>query len=201
MVINRTFFTFDGQKDYIYCLLLLIVCGIAGLLHSNVEPTLIKSMITTLKHRGPDDEGYLLVNINDKLFEERAGDNSKVILKHIDEPVNFEVNLAFGHRRLSILDVSPLGHQPMKYEKDDKIVWIVHNGEVYNYLEIKNELMEKGYEFKTNTDTEVILASYLEWGFDCVERFNGMWAFVVYDPDKNIPVSYTHLTLPTTERV
>jgi asparagine synthase (glutamine-hydrolysing) len=162
------------------------MCGIVGIFKDKIESKWIKLMANTIKHRGPDDEGYLLVNTKNKLFEERAGDDSKVTLKHIDEPVNFNVDLALGHRRLSILDISPAGHQPMKYERDDKVVWIVYNGEVYNYLELKSELIERGYEFKTNTDTEVILASYLEWGFDCVKRFNGMWAFVIYDPDKNI---------------
>lgn len=65
-------------------------------------------------------------------------------------------------------------------------VWIVFNGEIYNYLELREELKQKGYTFITNTDTEVLLKSYIEWGFDCVSKFNGMWAFAILDLRKNI---------------
>jgi len=162
------------------------VCGISGIVAGSIEKEWIESMNTKLKHRGPDDEGYLLVNTKKKIFEERGGKDSKVPLKHVQEQVNFEIDLVFGHRRLSILDLSPAGHQPMKYEKNGDVVWIVYNGEIYNYLELREKLIKEGYEFKTNTDTEVLLASYLEWGFDCVQKFNGMWAFVIYDVGKNL---------------
>ena len=162
------------------------MCGIAGITGKDLNKQWIFSMAESLKHRGPDDEGYLLVNTDEKIFEECGGEGSKIYLKHIRESVSFDVNLSLGHRRLSILDPSPAGHQPMKYERNGRILWIVYNGEVYNYLELREELRKKGYEFRTDTDTEVILASYLEWGFDCVRKFNGMWAFVIYDPQKNI---------------
>ncbi|CAB50067.1 asparagine synthase (glutamine-hydrolyzing) [Pyrococcus abyssi] len=121
------------------------------------DEELVKRMNDAIRHRGPDDEGV-----------------------YVDD------NVSLGHVRLAIIDLSPKGHQPMKYEKDGKEVWIVYNGEIYNFMEIRKELEEKGYTFTSNTDTEVILAAYLEWGFDCVERFNGMWAFVIYDKSKNI---------------
>ncbi|MBE8540573.1 asparagine synthase (glutamine-hydrolyzing) [Geoglobus acetivorans] len=161
------------------------MCGIAGIAGKDLNKQWIFTMAESLKHRGPDDEGYLLVNTDKKIFEERGGRDSKIPLKCIEESVNFDVDLVLGHRRLSILDPTPAGHQPMKYEKD-RVVWIVYNGEIYNYLEIKEELKRKGYEFKTDSDTEVVLAAYLEWGFDCVKKFNGMWAFVIYDPENNI---------------
>ena len=95
----------------------------------------------------------------------------------------FGDNFAFGHRRLAIIDLTENGHQPMIYQ-DDYI--ITYNGEVYNYIEIKEELLNLGYSFNSDSDTEVILAAYKCWGTDCVSRFNGMWAFAIYDKKKNI---------------
>ena len=113
----------------------------------------IKLMNVTLKHRGPDALQY-------KLFS----------------------NLSLGHARLSILDLSSAGNQPMtKFGYT-----IVFNGEIYNYIELKEELKKKGYRFSTKTDTEVILAAYDLWGSDCLTKFNGMWAFAIYDPKKII---------------
>lgn len=92
-------------------------------------------------------------------------------------------NVGFGHRRLAIIDLSQDGHQPMHFQ--DKLV-ITFNGEVYNYIEIRDELIKKGYQFHSKSDTEVILAAYDCWGEDCVTRFNGMWAFAIHDKIKNI---------------
>ncbi len=129
------------------------MCGIAGFSWS--DETLMKKMLETLKHRGPDDEG---------IFS--------------DDQVTL------GHRRLSIIDLTQKGHQPMI--RDNGNLVIVHNGEIYNYKELRKKLEDKGYVFKSSTDTEVILYSYKEWGYDCVKKFNGMWAFVIYDKRKNI---------------
>jgi asparagine synthase (glutamine-hydrolysing) len=95
-----------------------------------------------------------------------------------------ERSVAIGNRRLSILDLSAAGNQPIGNEKDGS--WIVYNGEVYNYKEIRDDLKSNGYEFKSETDTEVILQAYREYGEDCVERLRGMFAFVVYDTTKDI---------------
>ncbi|MCW3975985.1 MAG: asparagine synthase (glutamine-hydrolyzing) [Candidatus Bathyarchaeota archaeon] len=122
-----------------------------------IDKKLIESMNSAIKHRGPDDEG---------IFTDR--------------------NISLGNVRLSVLDLSKAGRQPMTYKHRNRLVTIVHNGEVYNFLEIKKRLEKKGYEFKSRTDTEVILASYIEWGYKCVNNFNGMWAFVIYDPAKNL---------------
>src|ERR1017187_10359313 len=89
-----------------------------------------------------------------------------------------DASLGLGHRRLSILDLSPLGHQPMSYQ--DRY-WIVYNGEVYNYLELRPELEAAGHRFRSHCDTEVILAAYAQWGAECFSRFNGMWALAIYD--------------------
>lgn len=92
-------------------------------------------------------------------------------------------NFGFGHRRLAIIDLSDNANQPMEYM--DKYV-ISYNGEIYNYIELKQMLMLEGYLFNTNSDTEVILAAYDKWGWDCLNHFNGMWAFSLYDKVKNI---------------
>ena len=132
------------------------MCGITGIIDRNnkkINKDKIEKINNLIAHRGPDDEGFF-----------------------------FERNFAFGHRRLSILDLCSDGHQPMHYL--DRYT-ITYNGEVYNYLEIKEELLNYGYKFSSHTDTEVILASYDKWGEACVNRFNGMWAFAIYDKEKN----------------
>ena len=95
----------------------------------------------------------------------------------------FGDNFALGHRRLAILDMSSAGHQPMIYH--DRYV-LTFNGEIYNYLELKEELSSAGYEFTSHSDTEVILAAYDKWGEECVGKFNGMWAFALYDKERDI---------------
>lgn len=133
------------------------MCGISGVINKqfiNINPDEIKIINDLIAHRGPDDEGFY-----------------------------FGENFALGHRRLSILDLSSDGHQPMMYM--DKYI-ITYNGEIYNYVEIKNELLQEGYQFNSKTDTEVILAAYDKWGFECVKRFNGMWSFAIHDKEKNI---------------
>jgi len=92
-------------------------------------------------------------------------------------------NFAFGHRRLKIIDLSESASQPMTYMGR---YTIIYNGEIYNYIEIRNDLMKKGYSFSTASDTEVILAAYDFYGFDCVSRFNGMWAFALHDNNKDL---------------
>ncbi len=133
------------------------MCGISGIISLDkkaIKKDEIKSINDLISHRGPDDEGFYI-----------------------------EKNFAFGHRRLSILDLSLDGHQPMSYK--DRYT-ITYNGEVYNYLEIRAELIQFGYSFNSETDTEVILASYDKWGQECVSKFNGMWSFAIYDSKKEI---------------
>lgn len=115
-----------------------------------IDKGLIHEMNETTKHRGPDDAGLFLSS-----------------------------NFSLGHNRLSILDLSQAGHQPM--HSRDKRYTIVYNGEVYNFLDIKKELTAKGHTFISSTDTEVILCAYEEWGSDCLEKFNGMFAFAILD--------------------
>ena len=129
------------------------MCGICGIFNLDGEPVAhrsIESMTDALAHRGPDDEGH-----------------------YIDR------NIALGHRRLAVLDLTPAGHQPMSSQ--DGTIVVVYNGEIYNHLELKAELEALGYQFRSRTDTEVLLIGYEEWGLDVVERLNGMFAFGLWD--------------------
>ena len=160
------------------------MCGIAGILNFNNKSinrnTLVK-MTGIVKHRGPDDCGIVL--LDPTIGECRAGViDYKELGKREDNRSNWSVG--FGHTRLSILDLSEQGHQPM--ENSDGSLWIVHNGEIYNYIEIKTEMMARGYKFRSNTDTEVVLNAYQEWGTDCLNKFNGMWAFAIWDRKKKV---------------
>jgi len=139
----------------------------------------------SLRHRGPDDEGFLLANCQTGTIESFAGPDTvpEVHLKPIEAAHHGTWNCALGFRRLAILDRSAAGHQPMQYA--DGKLWIVFNGEVYNYLELRRELQTHGYTFLSNTDTEVVLAAYHKWGPECLNRFNGMWAFVIWDRRRN----------------
>lgn len=151
------------------------MCGISGIfsLNNTIDPLLIKKMSDVIVHRGPDGFGYMGYNIKNKFIS---------AFTDISE-LNENCNLLFGHRRLSIIDLSHFGHQPMSYQ--DNRYWITYNGEIYNYIELRNELIKKGYKFVSNTDTEVILASYNEWGCKCLSKFNGMWAFAILDVKTN----------------
>ena len=140
------------------------MCGIAGIINSHSQTQseeihlLMKQklhlMTASLQHRGPDGECIW---------------------------VNPAGNAGFGHRRLSIIDLSRSAAQPMNYL--DRY-HIVHNGEIYNYIELKKELVQKGYSFRTQSDTEVILAAYDHWDDDCVEHFDGMFAFAIWDEEE-----------------
>lgn len=161
------------------------MCGIVGIFNCkrDVSPKWVIKMTGTLRHRGPDDEGYLAINTRTKEVCPLTGNDSKVNCPRI-EAFNGNADMFLGHRRLSILDLSSHGHQPMSNK--DKTIWIIHNGEVYNYVELREELKNLGHRFHTNTDTEVLLAAYEEWGKNCLNRLNGMWAFVIYDKNENI---------------
>jgi asparagine synthase (glutamine-hydrolysing) len=165
------------------------MCGIIGILNYRGEPALqlspLRAMTRAMRHRGPDDEGYVSFDANGRAHPYHGDDSPEYFRHHhpdsrpLVDGVNSSSILALGHRRLSILDLSPAGHQPMVYGEGR--YWIVYNGEVYNYLEIREELLRLGCQFKTQTDTEVILAAYDKWGPDCQNRFNGMWALLICD--------------------
>lgn len=163
------------------------MCGIFGLWQFNnhsLDAATIQKATTLLEHRGPDDEGYLFVNTRGDCKRLYGGrdTSAELNLPTVEEASDHPFDLAFGFRRLSILDTSSAGHQPMASR--DKTCWIIFNGEIYNYIELRMELSKHGYEFRTGTDTEVILAAYQHWGVDCVTHFNGMWAFAIWDGRK-----------------
>ena len=156
------------------------MCGICGWLNTDYQIDIgtIKKMNNIVRHRGPDDEGYAFISMKSTCLckGQDSPDNS---LPLISDRVSENVFLAFGHRRLSILDLSAKGHQPMCSE--DGRLCVTFNGEIYNYIELRQELVEKGYVFRSGSDTEVLLAAYREWGEDCVSHFNGMWGFAIWD--------------------
>ena len=160
------------------------MCGISGIVDlkgSGFSDVSNLTLITNaIKHRGPDDEGYYIVGREGQTTELRSDDSDETLgqLTHISD-FSQEFKLGFGHRRLSIIDTSSAGHQPMLNNTGDYC--IVFNGAVYNYIELREELQSKGYEFKSDTDTEVVLNAYIEWGREALDRFNGMFAFVIYD--------------------
>ena len=170
------------------------MCGIAGIVSkqsSHSLHTYLDVLSKKLRHRGPDDEGFLLYN--DTSISLHFGDDTPETVREFrsnyqpSSPLHshtFPSTLGLVHRRLSILDLSPLGHQPQCLQDDN--VYITFNGEIYNYIEIRNELKDKGYQFYTESDTEVLLNSYKEWGKDCLSHFNGMWSFVIFDKKKQI---------------
>ena len=129
------------------------MCGIVGVVNFDDEPASavqVKNMTDAIVHRGPDDEGQFI-------FE----------------------NVGLGHRRLSIIDLSPAAHQPM--QSADMRYVLTYNGEIYNFRELRSELEALGYQFRSNSDSEVVLYAYMQWQEKCVERFNGMFAFAILD--------------------
>ena len=160
------------------------MCGIFGIWNRDGKPldlARLQQATTRLRHRGPDDEGYLLGATAAGRTQPAAGRDTVVGGLPPVGAMPAEYDLGFGFRRLAILDPSPLGHQPMA--SADGRRWIVFNGEIYNYRELRAELAARGYVFRGGSDTEVILAAYDEWGPACLQRFNGMWAFAIWDVD------------------
>ncbi len=135
----------------------MAVCGICGQIFADKSKKVtqhhIKKMCSVLKHRGPDDEGVFVQD-----------------------------HVGLGHRRLSVIDVGPTGHQPMCNE--DRTIWIVFNGEIYNFPELRCSLEEKGHKFSSQTDTETVIHLYEEMGIDCLHELRGMFAFAIWDSSK-----------------
>jgi len=134
------------------------MCGIVGIVdfQNSVSVGDVISLRDTLTHRGPDSAGVY---------------------------INLKENVGLGHRRLAVIDLSDLGHQPMCNE--DATIWVVFNGEIYNFRLIREQLLSCGHVFRSNSDTEVIVHAYEEWGSTCVKRFVGMFAFAIYDGRNN----------------
>src|SRR5216683_1457132 len=135
------------------------MCGIVGILARNasVNPDCLERATHSLAHRGPDDSGSIIIR----------------------ETIPEAVEIGLGNRRLAILDLSPLGHQPMQDPETGN--WIVYNGELYNFREIREELEREGAQFVGNSDTEVLLRAYGRWGEDCLAKLRGMFGFAIWD--------------------
>jgi len=119
-------------------------------------------------------ENKILIKEMNNYLTHRGPDSSGIYLNH---------SLSLGHTRLKIIDLSEKAAQPMSDSNQD--IWIVFNGEIYNFKEVREKLKKEGYQFKSNSDTEVIINAYKKWGYDCIQYLNGMWAFAIYDKEKN----------------
>jgi asparagine synthase (glutamine-hydrolysing) len=151
------------------------MCGIVGIVAFNgvVDPRRLQRMNDLLEHRGPDGEGFMFASGVSEgrqcAFHRRAD----------DVPVAENMKVGLGHRRLAILDLSDRGLQPMR--SSNGRAWVVFNGEIYNHVRLRTQLATKGHVFGTRTDTEVLVNAYAEWGDECVDRLDGMFAFAVWD--------------------
>ncbi len=158
------------------------MCGIAGIIslnRSQIEQDEIVRMLDAMQHRGPDGEGFLISN-NFSFYDSLKNERPEAYFQYAEH----SQSLVLGHRRLSILDLDLKASQPMT--ESSKRYWIVFNGEIYNHVDLRQELKNKGYEFKTDhSDTEVILNAYACWGVECLQKLNGMWAFSIWDKQEN----------------
>lgn len=159
------------------------MCGLAALISADGRADVhgIRAMCDAVRYRGPDGEGYALF-AGDRAWQMDGPDTPSASRSGSAAQIPNRADVALGHRRLSILDLSAAGHQPMPGLRQR--YWIIHNGEVYNYRELRRELESLGHEFASGTDTEIIIAAFHQWGARCLERFNGMFAFVLYDHEQ-----------------
>jgi len=159
------------------------MCGITGFFSykNKIEPKKYYEAHLKIAHRGPDDEGFIYKNENNQIEYLKGNDtidkyqNREHITNKSPSP------LILGHRRLSIIDLTSHGHQPFVFEN----LYLVYNGEIYNYIELRDELKKLGYIFETETDTEVFLKAFHCWGVEAFNKFNGMWAAAIYDSKKD----------------
>ena len=165
------------------------MCGIAGFFSrsNKFRPHQLLRVSKTLKHRGPDDEGFLFIKDDLLCKEAYSGEFGKP--DFIANPIlcediqNEDFIAGFLHRRLSIIAPENEGHQPMA--DVERKIWLVFNGEIYNYISLRAELKLLGCIFKTKTDSEVLLQAYKVWGKDCLEKLDGMWSFIIIDLTEN----------------
>src|SRR5262245_49534352 len=161
------------------------MCAIAGIVNLKaqlVDASLLRKMNNRLRHRGTDDEGYIFIQPDQLSWVEYSGSDSPQrvrdaypVLRDLHSP--FSIGLA--HRRFSIVDLTTTGHQP--FFDSAKVCCVVSNGEIFNYVELRDDLVKRGHQFRSASDTEVIVEAYKAWGIDCFGRFNGMWALALYD--------------------
>lgn len=163
------------------------MCGIAGIVDlagQPVDPGALVAMVKATLHRGPDDGGYVLIDPATGTIDSFAAHDSPEsvreqlgVLEMATEAKTASVGL--GHRRFSIIDLSAAGHQP--FVSTDGTYCLVYNGELYNYVELREQLAASGVTFRSQSDTEVVLEAYRKWGPDCFAKFNGFWALALFD--------------------
>jgi asparagine synthase (glutamine-hydrolysing) len=163
------------------------MCGILGAYHlgnGTIQPQLIQRAAHLMRHRGPDDEGYLLLNTPSGQYRLSSGPDTLPTFNHpsLEVTAGFTPNLIFAHRRLAIIDLSAGGHEPMTI--NDGRLWITFNGEIYNYLELRDELRALGRVFRTESDVEVLLHAYDQWGINCLGKLIGIFAFGLWDQSR-----------------
>ncbi|GAB1448375.1 asparagine synthase (glutamine-hydrolyzing) [Bacteroidota bacterium] len=165
------------------------MCGISGYidLRKQTAPQELLRITEVIRHRGPDGEGYVLFAENGEVRSCYGPDTNEEIQSFASRyqpeadirSLEGSYQVGLGHRRLSILDLSPRGHMPMCDET--KQYWMTYNGEVYNYSELKEELQKLGHHFSTDGDSEVVLKAFIQWGPDCLHKFMGMFAIAIYN--------------------
>lgn len=163
------------------------MCGIAGYISraATADTGLIHRLARTMVHRGPDDEGFALIDPASDRLELFHSDHTPAaarIHRDIAATESHPHQIALAHRRFSIIDPSPAGHQP--FVSDDRRLTLAFNGEIYNYVELRTELAQLGHRFNTQCDTEVFMAAYRQWREGCLSRFRGFWAAALYDSDR-----------------
>ncbi|UEB50858.1 MULTISPECIES: asparagine synthase (glutamine-hydrolyzing) [Campylobacter] len=158
------------------------MCGIVGIINKNKKPVkkyILFKTIECIRYRGPDDSSLVAFL-----------DNKFTYLDSVSQDAEVKFDFFMGHARLSILDLSSKGRQPFTANDLNDRYWIVFNGEIYNYIELRQQLIDLGFEFYTDTDTEVVLKAYIKWGEAVWSMLNGMWSIVIYDiKTKNIVIS------------
>lgn len=161
------------------------MCGIGGIVDKDgVDTGELEKISGLLSHRGPDDEGFCAVTDEDEIQSFSGKDTAAELKKNLQPLSKLNIaSVAFVHRRLSVIDLSSKGHQPMLSPSGKAM--ITYNGEIYNYKELKEELIKEGCEFQSKTDTEVVLKAYQKWGMRAFDRFVGMWALGILDLEKN----------------
>ena len=163
------------------------MCGIAGFvtwIEAGRAEDRLGNALRTMKHRGPDDEGMVLINAGGDHRADLTTEStmSNVKLRHARDPRNISCSIALGHRRFALVDPGPQSHQP--FWSTDGSCCVTWNGEIYNYVELRERLEALGRRFLTRSDTEVLLVAYQEWGTDCFEQFIGFWALALFDAKK-----------------
>ena len=163
------------------------MCAIAGIANLNGQPvnvSLLRRMNDQLRHRGRDDEGYVFIQPDLGSWVEYSGaDTPRLLLETYpmlrDSHHHFPFAIGLAHRRFAIVDLTTRAHQP--FFDSDKVCCAVVNGEIFNYLELRHDLVKLGHRFRSTSDTEVIVEAYKAWGVECFSHFNGMWAMALYD--------------------